>query len=329
MDKSNQAGALNATQKPVPSQLSLSSQKSFEERALRNAQLQLWPDAVRGVPNTILRSGLFAAVGRGPRRFMERQEIAALKGITIHYTGQRLTQSDLDVWVGVLHLARLVPLGDSIEFTEKGFLREIGRGGDKGRSLGKSDRMWLRKVFARLSATTVEVKHGYISYSGSLIEEYWRDAESGRYVMKLNRRMILLFGHDSWTGLDWAVRQELRGQPLAQWLHGFYSTHADPLRYRYETLHDLCGSDAGAGAQSDVELNKAVSDWRDHSMRPAFEAVKAACEKFDLTFDWCLEPNGLVKVSRAPTNAQKKHLRRKRRPQPVQSKGDSMHGQGG
>ncbi len=309
--------------------MSLSTQKLFEERALRNAQLQPWPDAVRGVPNTILRSGLFAAVGRGPRRFLERQEIAALKGIKIHYTGQRLTQSDLDVWVGVLHLARLIPLGDNIEFTEKGFLRLIGRGGKEGRSLGKSDRLWLRKVFARLCATTVEVQHGLISYAGSLVDDYWRDAESGRYVMRLNRRMILLFGNDSWTGIDRAIRQELCGQPLAQWLHGFYSSHAQPLKYRYETLHHLCGSEAGAGAMTDAELNKAVADWRDHSMRAAFDAVKDACEKYERTFDWNLEPSGLVTVRRAPTDAQKKHLRRKRHSQPVQSKGDSMHGHGG
>lgn len=224
----------------------------YEARVSKNAQLQLWPEGIRGVPNTLLRSALFGAVGRGPRPYMERKEIASLREIAILYAGQRLTQSDLDAWTGVLHLARCVPLGECIEFSEKGFLRLIGRGGDAGRSLGKSDRLWLRKVFARLSANTVEVKHGVMEYAGSLIDEYWRDASTGRYSMRLNPKMIRLFGNHSWTGLDWAVRQELTAHPLAQWLHGFYSTHASPYKYRYERIHQLCGSDAGLGARSEA-----------------------------------------------------------------------------
>ena len=53
-----------------------------------------------------------------------------MQGIDILYTGPRLDQSDLDVWQGALHLARLAPLGNRIEFTEKSFLRLIGRGGE-------------------------------------------------------------------------------------------------------------------------------------------------------------------------------------------------------
>ena len=222
-------GAVRPRQPSTPPDLLEGIRLRNTERALSDPQLPLWPDPVRGVPNGVLRSALFGAIKRGKRRYMEREPIASVEGIAIRYTGPRLDQSDLDVWEGALHLARLIRLGDRIEFTEKGFLRLIGRGGQGGENIGKSDREWLKKVLARLSATTVEIKQGPYAYGGSLIDEYFRDERSGRYVVILNPRMKVIFNRDSWTQIDWGIRHALRGHPLAQWLHGFYSTHAAPL----------------------------------------------------------------------------------------------------
>jgi hypothetical protein len=38
-------------------------------------QLPIWPEAVRGVPNGVLRSALFGAIKKGPRRYLEREQI--------------------------------------------------------------------------------------------------------------------------------------------------------------------------------------------------------------------------------------------------------------
>ncbi|MBL8252349.1 MAG: hypothetical protein JNJ76_01950 [Candidatus Competibacter sp.] len=79
--------------------------------------LPIWPDAVRAVPNGMLRSALFGAIRRGSRRYMERERIAALEGIEIFYTGQRLDQGDLDVWEMILHIARLQGRGNECRVT--------------------------------------------------------------------------------------------------------------------------------------------------------------------------------------------------------------------
>ena len=281
------------------------------ERALSSpAQLPLWPEPMRGVPNGILRSALFGAVKRGKRRYMEREPVAAVDGVDLIYTGPRLDQADLDVWEGALHLARLIPLGDRIEFTEKGFLKLIGRGGEGGENIGKSDREWLKKTLARLKANAVEVKQGPYAYGGSLVDEYFRDESTRRYVLILNPRMKVMFGRDGWTQIDWSIRQALRGYPLAQWLHGFYSTHAQPYPLKVETLHKLCGSETGAEAKTDAERHKAVTGWRDDSLVPALDALVNACNQAGQAFSW--ELNGdLVSVSRDPSKAQKKHLRAK------------------
>lgn len=281
------------------------------ERALADAQLPLWPEPMRGVPNGILRSALFGAIKRGKRRYMEREHIASVSGVHIVYTGPRLDQSDLDVWEGALHLARLARLGSRIEFAEKNFLRLIGRGGHNGKNLGSSDREWLRKVLARLTATAVEITQGPYTYGGSLIDEYFRDNTSGRHVVILNPRMKVIFNRDSWTQIDWSIRHALIGHPLAQWLHGFYSTHAAPLPYKVETLHRLCGSVSGENAKTDAERNKAMLGWRDDSLIPALDALQEISGKVGRKFSWEIGRDGLVYVNRDPSASQLHHLRRK------------------
>ncbi|SPD48425.1 plasmid replication initiator TrfA [Cupriavidus neocaledonicus] len=279
------------------------------ERATADPQLPLWPESTRGVPNGVLRSALFGAIKRGKRRYMEREPVASVEGTTIRYTGPRLDQSDLDVWEGALHLARLGKLGDRIEFTERGFLRLLGRGGPGGKNIGKSDREWLRKVLARLSATDVEIKQGPYVYGGSLIDEYFRDEQCGKSIVILNPRMKIIFNRDSWTQVSWAIRHALRGHPLAQWLHGFYSTHAAPHPYKVETLHRLCGSETGEGSKTDAERHKAILGWRDDSLIPAMAALEAASRHVGQAFTWQIDRGGLVSISRQPSASQQRRLR--------------------
>ena len=282
------------------------------ERALEaNARMPNWPPDKRGVPNSVLRSGLFGAFGRGKRKFMHKEPIASVAGISIFYTGQQLDQSDLDVWEGILHLSRDLPLGTRVEFTARGILRLIDRGGATGGSIGSSDREWLKNVFRRLKATDVECQQGPYIYSGSLIDEYFRDDSNGRYVVRLNPRLKLLFNRSGWTSVDWKIRSTLRGHPLAQWLHGFYSSHAEPLPYKVATLHRLCGSGTGAGAATVVEMNKALQGWRDATLAPAFRALENACNSHEQAFTWDIPGGELVMVNREPSKSQEKHLQRK------------------
>lgn len=293
----------------APAELLANIHRRHIERALADAHLPPWPDPMRGVPNGILRTALFGAIKRGKRRYMEREPIASVKGVSVVYTGPRLDQSDLDVWEGALHLARSIKLGSRVEFTERGLLRLIGRGGPNGHNIGKSNRVWLRKVLARLTATAIEITQGPYTYCGSLIDEYFRDSSNGRYVVILNPRIKVIFNHDGWTRIDWGIRHALIGHPLAQWLHGFYSTHAVPMPYKAETLHLLCGSEAGKNAQTSAERQKALLDWIGDSLIPAFEALEEISSQVGQGFSWKISGDGLVSVSRTPTVSQLKHVR--------------------
>lgn len=200
------------------------------------AGLPEWPERARGIPNGALRSSLFGAIRRGPRKFLKRTKLESVNGLTIIFNGPRLSQSDLDVWEHCLHLARVNGTGCKIRFTAYSFLKAIGR------STGKSDREWLKGVLLDLASSVVEINDGKRAYFGPLIHHGTRDDQTFEYVVEINPRVALLYGADGWTQVEWSQRQALRRQPLAQWIHGFYSTHAVPYPYKVETLKRLAGS---------------------------------------------------------------------------------------
>ena len=164
------------------------------------ALLPPWPSAVRGVPNSLLRSALFGAIKRGKRAYQDRIKKASVEGVTVIHAGPQLDQADLDVWQHCLHLARTDGLGTRIQFTAGGFLKAIDR------STGKSQHEWLKGAFARLSSSVVEVADGKRAYFGSMLIGGARDGETGHYVIELNPNSATLVGTDGWTGVEIEVR---------------------------------------------------------------------------------------------------------------------------
>lgn len=120
----------------------------------KRCQLPLWPDAARGVPNIALRSALFGAIGKGSRRYLEREKIFAQTGITILYTGAQLDQGDLDVWETVLHLARVQPIGQECNITAYRLLQLLALT-DTG-----ANRKTLKRRLSRLNACALDVQVG-------------------------------------------------------------------------------------------------------------------------------------------------------------------------
>ena len=253
-------------------------------------RLPVWPDESRGVPNVALRSALFGAIRRGPRRYMEHEQVASVEGMKVFYTGQRLDQGDLDVWEAVLHFIRQQELGKECRFTAYAMLKMLGKA-DNGQN-----REILHRRLLRLKANAVEVKHGRYIYIGSLIDEVFKDEKTQEYVVVANPRIKVLFERDQFTLIDWAVRLELAGHPLAQWLHGFYASHARPYAYSVAKLHELSGSEAAD-----------LSDWKTKELRKSLDLVSAACEKHGQAFKAEIRAD-LVHVDRQPSRSQQRHL---------------------
>ncbi len=256
-------------------------------------QLPLWPGVVRGVPNAALRSALFGVIKKGARAFLERQEIHAQEGIRIFYTGARLDQGDLDVWETVLHIARLQILGDECRVTAYRLLKELGKT-DTGKNRGTLDRR-----LSRMKATGIDVSVGKFSYEGSLIDEVYRDKESREYVIRLNSKLRALFATDQFTQVDWSVRHALDGKPMAQWLHGYYASHAKPYPVNVATLLALSGSE-----NSDPYSGR-------QTLKKALDAVVNASNANGQPFGYDIHGD-LVRVEKQASAAQRRHLARKR-----------------
>ncbi len=219
---------------------------------------------------------------------MNREILAAQDGIEIRFTGMQLNQTDLDVWEQAVHLARGHPLGNIRYFTARSFLKTLER------STAGPEHKRLKGEFTRLVASAVGIKHGPITYTGSLIQEYWHDEDMERYAMQLNPKILVLWTA-GWTAIDWKQRLELRRKPLALWLHGFYASHAAPYPMRVETLRRLCGSHNNNIYGFTQHLTKAHKDL----------VVVKAIENFDIV-------NGLVYTDNIPSKSQQRHISRKK-----------------
>ena len=254
-------------------------------------QLPLWPEAKRGAPNAVLRAALFAAIQGKGRRYMNREVLAAQRGVTVRFTGMQLDQSDLDVWEQALHLARTQALGTRCYFTARGFLKVLTRQAS-GQNLE-----WLKSSMARLAGAVVEISDGRQTYFGTLIERGVRDEETGRYVVEINPDLAAFYGRSQWTQIDWEQRQLMRSKPLALWLHGFYASHAEPHALTVEYLHKLSGSQTKRLRKFKENLTQALRDLE------AIGAIKA----FEIVGD-------LVHVRTVPSKSQQKHLAARRPP---------------
>ncbi|NMQ21392.1 hypothetical protein E4P82_20605 [Candidatus Competibacter phosphatis] len=148
--------------------------------------------------------------------------------------------------------------------------------------------------FRRIAATCVEIKQGLHTYGGSMLE-FWRDEETDIYQLQQNPKIMALY-HAGWTAIDWELRRKLRRKPLALWLHGWFSSHAENYPAKVETIRQLSGS-----------RNKQKS-----SFRRQLGLALAGLQAENVITDWAIDPKtDLVTIERMPSDPQQRHLSRK------------------
>jgi hypothetical protein len=226
-------------------------------------RLPIWPAELRTCPSCVLRSALFGVVQRGRRSYLERQIIAAWANTTIRYTGMRLDQADLDVWLAALHITRESGLGAPVRTSIGAMLKAMGRTQD-GRAYED-----FNNTIVRLTGCVVEITANRKTYGGSLIESFERDEDTGRYVLYLNPRLVVLFEDEAFALIDWEQRHGLR-RDLSKWLHGYILSHRatprEPHRIGLEKLRDLCGSETGELKKFRQQIREAMAELQEASI---------------------------------------------------------------
>lgn len=253
--------------------------------------LPLWPDEVRGVPNAVLRGALFT-VSKARDTIKDARKIATVEGIEISFKGERFNQTDLDLLETLLHLQRLHPMGDRVEFSIDAVLRELGRG------VSGKHHSELKNQLMRLMGGAIEIKwtKERKAFGGTFITGYFRDDDTGRYVVMFNPKMLQLYGQGH-TYINWAQRQALGQNSLAKWLHGFYASHAAPFAYKVSTLQRLCGSTV-----------ERLGDFRKMLRLALTHLVEIGAFT-----GWEIEPKtDTLTVQKTPTGTQQRHIGRKK-----------------
>jgi TrfA protein len=209
-------------------------QKKVDERSLsKELKLPDWPETKRGTPNSFLRSALFSAIQSKDRVYLKNVVLASQEGITVNFTGEQLNQEDLTLWETLVYLAKDEPLGNICKFTAYDILKsmELNTGGDEYNR--------LETGITRLNACSVKITHGGKTYFGSLIDGGIKDELTSHYTIQLNKQLIRLYSQNTW--IDWEQRMQLKRKPLAQTLHGYYSSHKTPYPVKLTTLQQLSG----------------------------------------------------------------------------------------
>lgn len=253
--------------------------------AAQQLALPLWPDAVRGVPNAVLRGALFT-VSQKREMYKDLTPVAAVDGIEISIKNDRLNQHDLDLFEMLLHVQREQPLGSPVHFTAHSLLRELGRG------TGGKDHKDLQNDMARLIGSVVKIHWTAErkTFMGSLVERAYIDEQTDHWVIEFSRDLMTLYsqGH---TWIDWDERKALGRNNIAKWAHGFYASHAKPFAYSVDTLWKLSGS----------------ASPRNEFRRKLQAALQELLELGALD-KWEIDDKDLVQVRRKPSKSQLKHL---------------------
>lgn len=194
-----------------------------------------WPKDKRGCANMLLRSSLFTVRGRGKRRYFTNHKIVAPKNAKISYTGPELDQNDLDLLMVLINALKSRPANDVIITSGADLIKEQNLT-DSG-----ANRAIMWATLERLVGVILNIRTEKYRYAGALLASVAHAKSEQKYRIKMNPEIAGLLATGT-TWLDWSVRQELRGQPLAQWLHGYYSTHAKPYGIKVKTIQGLCGS---------------------------------------------------------------------------------------
>jgi hypothetical protein len=218
-----------------------------------------WTSDRRGIPNPLIRGGLFCSRLSATRASCKSEKIASLSNSNVIYTGEELRQDDLSVWMSIINKGRNLTPGSPIMFTAYELIKDM-----KWRIHSESYTR-LKDCIERLKATSLKIttKDEKGAYAGSLIRDFAFDAMSDegkpKWQVRLEPTIVKLFINDNTTLVEWEQRRQIGTRAaLALWLHTFYSSHKIPIPFTIDKLHELSKSDEKRVSNFKIRLRVAL-----------------------------------------------------------------------
>jgi len=231
-------------------------------------QLAFWGEDYRAAPNAIFRSALFPAINpkqKEKRPFLKNEDIFCVAGVKIFFTGEQFDQTDLDVYLEILNMARAYPLGTPVKFSAHALLKALRV------STGGREHAWLHEVLTRLCGGVVDATDHGKRYFGQLLHGGIRDELTNNYEITINPTFAILFGFGMYAKIDLEKRRALGRNNTAKALYGYYASHINPAAHNIDTLANLAGLSNSNKRQTKAAIIK------------AHEAMKAAGCLLDFT----------------------------------------------
>lgn len=241
--------------------------RAIADNRLRPAQLEMWPEAFRAQPNESARSALFT-VRRGPRRYVEDESLVVLGDGELKYRGQELRTDDEDVWLQILHVARLKNLEEWVEFSPYTILKALDW------PTNGTYYKRLKTHLTRMQATALQFNSKRLAQtvSVSLIRRFEFESEGKpleKWRVWIEREMRQLFGSHYYTQVEWELRKTLT--PIAKRLMDYFGSHKEPLPVKLDKLREMCGSETEAGWKWKQVVTRSLKDLVDAGFLSTFD----------------------------------------------------------
>jgi len=198
------------------------------------------PNGKRIIPNDLIRSSLFTVSNHNQKReYIKERELFTFGQTKITFTGEELRQDDEDVWLQIMYLCSKAK-DCNVKFMPYSILSSLNW---PARSQYRDK---LKNSINRMSATNITLSNTTFS-SGitlSLVRKFiWKgdkEEKLKKWKVWLEPEMLKLFEGMLYSKILWEQRTKLN--PLAKWLHSYYSSHAEPFTIKVVTIHAACGS---------------------------------------------------------------------------------------
>lgn len=234
-------------------------QAGNSDQAILQVMLPLWDDDRRGVPNPLIRSGLFSVRSTPKRHQFLDEKIASLSNIDVFYKGEELRQDDLSVWIALMTKARKQLLDAPIYFTGYELVKDLGW------RMHSESYARAKACIDRLKFTSLKIASSNMKamYAGSLIRDFAYDAmdEKGnaKWMVRLESKVAQMFLNENTTFLEWEQRKAIGPRAsLTLWLHAFFSSHRDPLPIPVSKVHELCKSEQQSMANFKIRVRQSL-----------------------------------------------------------------------
>lgn len=256
---------------PLPSSLDLSfvlpSAVIGQPALVQDTWLKpnLVPGAVRAaLPYEFARSALFAAQPanlKARKVFTKETEIASVAGFRIYQrTGKQLTQAEETLWLELLKLALKQPATVDasripVYFTANGMLKQLGKSQDS------KNRAALRASLHLLGDARIRVeREDGADWTANLIDIGTKPQLSDVTMAVYIDRALATCLSSGYTLANLEQRRALKDNPLAQWLHGYYSSHRAPAPIHSSALQRLSSCDRMRAKLWEAKLQAALGE---------------------------------------------------------------------